>query len=75
MLRAMTRFRPCIDLHEGKVKQIVGGTLRDDGPGPRVNFTASAGAGEFAAKFRDVGVCVILRWIGGGCTPPHVVGM
>jgi phosphoribosylformimino-5-aminoimidazole carboxamide ribotide isomerase len=52
----MTKFRPCIDLHEGKVKQIVGGTLRDDGPGPRVNFTASAGAGEFAAKFRGDGL-------------------
>ncbi len=25
------RFRPCIDLHEGKVKQIVGSTLRDGG--------------------------------------------
>ena len=24
-------FRPCIDLHEGKVKQIVGGTLGDAG--------------------------------------------
>lgn len=48
----MTKFRPCIDLHEGKVKQIVGGTLRDDGPGPRENFVASAGAGEFAARFR-----------------------
>jgi phosphoribosylformimino-5-aminoimidazole carboxamide ribotide isomerase len=23
----MTRFRPCVDLHAGKVKQIVGGTL------------------------------------------------
>ena len=48
----MTKFRPCIDLHQGKVKQIVGGTLRDEGPGPRENFVASAGAGEFAAKFR-----------------------
>ena len=27
----MTKFRPCIDLHDGQVKQIVGGTLRDDG--------------------------------------------
>ena len=27
----MTRFRPCIDLHNGSVKQIVGGTLTDDG--------------------------------------------
>src|SRR6187549_1204325 len=25
----MTAFRPCIDLHQGKVKQIVGGTLSD----------------------------------------------
>ncbi len=48
----MTKFRPCIDLHQGKVKQIVGGTLRDEGPGPRENFVATAGAGEFAAKFR-----------------------
>ena len=28
---ATTMFRPCIDLHEGKVKQIVGGTLNDSG--------------------------------------------
>ena len=27
-----TRFRPCIDLHDGLVKQIVGGTLSDDTP-------------------------------------------
>lgn len=26
----MTRIRPCIDLHEGKVKQIVGSTLKTD---------------------------------------------
>jgi phosphoribosylformimino-5-aminoimidazole carboxamide ribotide isomerase len=52
----MTKFRPCIDLHQGKVKQIVGGTLRDDGPGPRENFVASAGAGEFAEKFRRDGL-------------------
>ena len=25
------RFRPCIDIHNGKVKQIVGGSLRDEG--------------------------------------------
>ena len=35
---AMTRFRPCIDLHQGKVKQIVGGSLRDEGAGPVENF-------------------------------------
>lgn len=27
----MTQFRPCIDLHQGKVKQIVGGSLNEDG--------------------------------------------
>ncbi len=47
----MTRFRPCIDLHEGKVKQIVGGTLRDSGPGPIENFVASKSAAWFAAKY------------------------
>ncbi|KAF8138286.1 Phosphoribosylformimino-5-aminoimidazole carboxamide ribotide isomerase [Boletus edulis] len=31
--RRRSRFRPCIDLHDGKVKQIVGGTLSDDNPG------------------------------------------
>ena len=26
---AATAFRPCIDIHQGVVKQIVGGSLRD----------------------------------------------
>lgn len=51
-----SRFRPCIDLHEGRVKQIVGGTLRDDGPGPVENFTADQDAAWFAGKFRDDGL-------------------
>nr|MCS5637819.1 phosphoribosylformimino-5-aminoimidazole carboxamide ribotide isomerase [Myxococcota bacterium] len=41
----MTVFRPCIDLHEGKVKQIVGGSLRDDGSAPETNFVSERGAG------------------------------
>ena len=49
----MTKFRPCIDLHEGKVKQIVGGTLRDQGPGPRENFVSSQTADWFAAKYQQ----------------------
>jgi len=53
---AMTRFRPCIDLHEGKVKQIVGGTLRDEGAGPTENFVSDAPAGWFAKRFRDDGL-------------------
>ncbi len=46
-------FRPCIDLHDGRVKQLVGGTLTDDGVGTRTNFVAEQGAGWFAARFRD----------------------
>lgn len=48
----MTRFRPCIDLHQGKVKQIVGGSLRDKGEGPRENFVSDKAPGWFAEKFR-----------------------
>ena len=50
--RVMTRFRPCIDLHEGKVKQIVGGTLRDDG-WARENHVSSYDAAWFARKYRE----------------------
>ncbi len=52
----MTRFRPCIDLHQGKVKQIVGGTLRDDGAGPRENFVSDKAPAWFAESFRDDGL-------------------
>ena len=48
----MTRFRPCIDLHEGKVKQIVGGTLRDDESGLQTNFESDRSAGYFAELYR-----------------------
>lgn len=49
----MTRFRPCIDLHEGRVKQIVGGSLRDDGPAPQTNFVADRAPAYFASLYRD----------------------
>ena len=52
----MTKFRPCIDLHQGKVKQIVGGTLRDEGPGPKENFVARESAAWFASKYRRDGL-------------------
>ncbi|MEI6176411.1 MAG: phosphoribosylformimino-5-aminoimidazole carboxamide ribotide isomerase, partial [Verrucomicrobiota bacterium] len=48
----MTRFRPCIDLHQGMVKQIVGGSLRDEGAGPRENFVSDRPSSWFAEKFR-----------------------
>ena len=43
-------FRPCIDLHEGKVKQIVGGTLGDSAL--RTNFVSDRSAGWFAELYR-----------------------
>jgi phosphoribosylformimino-5-aminoimidazole carboxamide ribotide isomerase len=49
----MTRFRPCIDLHDGKVKQIVGGSLRDDAAGLRTNFVSDQPAEFFARRYRD----------------------
>jgi len=48
-----TRFRPCIDLHEGRVKQIVGSTLRDSGPGPETNFVSDRDAEWFAKRYRS----------------------
>ncbi|MCL2346345.1 MAG: phosphoribosylformimino-5-aminoimidazole carboxamide ribotide isomerase [Desulfobulbus sp.] len=46
------RFRPCIDLHDGVVKQIVGSTLTADGPGPATNFVAANSPAWFAALYR-----------------------
>jgi phosphoribosylformimino-5-aminoimidazole carboxamide ribotide isomerase len=43
-------FRPCIDLHEGKVKQIVGGSLGDSGL--RTNFVSGESAAWFAGLYR-----------------------
>src|SRR6201992_1901244 len=50
MVRAV--FRPCIDLHEGKVKQIVGGTLSDDSARVRENFVSEKSSAEFAELYR-----------------------
>src|SRR5271170_5150733 len=47
-------FRPCIDLHEGKVKQIVGGTLGDSSP--RANFVSEKPAAWFAELYRRDGL-------------------
>lgn len=46
-------FRPCIDLHDGKVKQIVGGTLSDDNPGAlRTNFESALDSADYARMYR-----------------------
>jgi phosphoribosylformimino-5-aminoimidazole carboxamide ribotide isomerase len=52
----VTLFRPCIDLHEGRVKQIVGGTLRDDGGAPRTNFVSEHDAAWYARRYREDGL-------------------
>ena len=48
----MTKFRPCIDLHNGRVKQIVGGSLSKDGQGLETNFESDRPAGYYAAIYQ-----------------------
>ena len=64
----MTLFRPCIDLHQGHVKQIVGGTLRDEdgtlhdedgtkkGDSLIENHVSDRSASWFANKYREDGL-------------------
>ena len=47
----MTAFRPCIDLHQGQVKQIVGGSLTDDGAD--TNFVSSHNAAYYAKLYQQ----------------------
>ncbi len=49
-------FRPCIDLHEGKVKQIVGGTLASEAAGLRTNFVSDRPASWFAELYKRDGL-------------------
>jgi phosphoribosylformimino-5-aminoimidazole carboxamide ribotide isomerase len=46
------KLRPCIDIHNGKVKQIVGSSLRD-GADPVTNFVADQPPSYFAGIYRD----------------------
>lgn len=47
----MTQFRPCIDLHQGQVKQIVGGSLNEQGA--TTNFVSHHDAAYYAALYRQ----------------------
>lgn len=49
-------FRPCIDIHNAKVKQIVGGSLRDTGNRAEENFVAGHDAAYYAGIYRDAGI-------------------
>ena len=46
------RFRPCIDIHNGCVKQIVGGSLRDEGDQAVDNFVSEQDGGFYADFYR-----------------------
>ena len=47
------QFRPCIDLHQGKVKQIVGSTLKDQDNSAQVNFESDRSASDYAELYRQ----------------------
>lgn len=50
----MTRFRPCIDLHAGSVKQIVGGTLSTTAPDElKTNWTSSHPSAFYADLYKQ----------------------
>ncbi|XP_062167359.1 1-(5-phosphoribosyl)-5-[(5-phosphoribosylamino)methylideneamino] imidazole-4-carboxamide isomerase, chloroplastic isoform X1 [Alnus glutinosa] len=58
-IRCAVRFRPCIDIHKGKVKQIVGSTIRDlkeDGSTLVTNFETDKSAAEFANLYKEDGI-------------------
>ncbi len=49
-------FRPCIDIHNGKVKQIVGGSLIDLNDTAQENFVAEQDAAFFAKLYKKAGL-------------------
>mmetsp|Transcript_33029 Transcript_33029/g.61920 ORF Transcript_33029/g.61920 Transcript_33029/m.61920 type:complete len:261 (+) Transcript_33029:61-843(+) len=50
------KFRPCIDIHNGQVKQIVGGTLKEDSESLVTNFEATQPSKWFAEKYKSDGL-------------------
>lgn len=50
------KFRPCIDIHNGKVKQIVGGSLRDRGDSAETNFASELDAAWYAKLYQRDGL-------------------
>ena len=49
-------FRPCIDIHNGKVKQIVGGSLKDQGDAADENFVSNQDGAFFANLYKREGI-------------------
>ena len=46
------RFRPCIDIHNGKVKQIVGGSLKDAGDQAEENYISEQDSTFYAKMYK-----------------------
>lgn len=49
-------FRPCIDIHNGRVKQIVGSSLVDKGDHAKENFVAAKDAAYYAGLYKENGI-------------------
>ena len=49
-------FRPCIDIHNGKVKQIVGSSLKDMGNQAEENFVSEQDGSFYANMYKKDGV-------------------
>ena len=49
-------FRPCIDIHNGSVKQIVGGSLKDAGSFAEENFVSKLSAADYAKMYQRDGL-------------------
>lgn len=49
-------FRPCIDIHNGKVKQIVGGSLKDVGNMAQENFVSEQDAAFYAHMYKEANI-------------------
>lgn len=47
------QFRPCIDLHNGKVKQIVGSSLSDADNSASVNFESDCSPSKFVQRYKE----------------------
>jgi phosphoribosylformimino-5-aminoimidazole carboxamide ribotide isomerase len=50
------QFRPCIDIHNGKVKQIVGSSLQDKNNEAIENFVSEQSAVDFARLYQKDGI-------------------
>lgn len=50
------QFRPCIDIHNGRVKQIVGSSLKDQNNEAIENFVSTQSAADFARLYQKDGI-------------------